>query len=183
MRNGYQLHDPESAPDASRPLLKKAEAALGKVPNLERVMSEAPMLLSAYVETWALFDQTTLSPQERQVVYQVANFENNCTYCRPWHALLSKLSNMGDEDVLALRDGKPLSDPKLEALRVFTKAVLEKRGYVDAGEFDTFIAEGFTRTQALEVVLGLSIKVMSNYTNALAGTPLDNEVEKWRPHV
>ncbi|MEO0718107.1 MAG: carboxymuconolactone decarboxylase family protein [Pseudomonadota bacterium] len=181
MKNGYRLHEVESAPEASQTLLRQAEAALGKVPNLERVMAEAPKLLQAYVETWAMFDETSFTPAERQVVYQVANVENGCSYCRPWHAFLSKLAKMDPEDVLRLRDGQPLSDPRLEALRVFTKAVLDQRGYVSDAEFAAFMAAGYTRQQGLEVVLGLAIKVMSNYANALAGTPLDPEVEKWRP--
>ena len=34
--------------------------------------------------------------------------------------------------------------------------------------------------QALEVILALAIKLISNYTNSIAGTPLDPEVEKLR---
>ncbi|XWN31020.1 MAG: carboxymuconolactone decarboxylase family protein [Devosia sp.] len=181
MKNGFRLHDPSSAPGESAALLKKAEAALGTVPNLERVMAEAPALLKAYVETWAMFDETSLSPAERQVVYQVANVENGCTYCRPWHAFLSSRSGMSAEDVTALRDGNPLADPRLEALRVFSGKVLAAKGAVAGEDFEAFVEAGFTRQQALEVVLGLAIKVMSNYTNALAGTPLDGAMEKWRP--
>ena len=32
----------------------------------------------------------------------------------------------------------------------------------------------------MEVILGLAVKVMSNYTNSIAGTPLDREVERLR---
>jgi AhpD family alkylhydroperoxidase len=181
MKNGFTLHAPGSAPEEARPLLKEAEETLGKVPNLERVMAEAPKLLEAYVKTWAMFDETTLSPAERQVVYQVANVANGCTYCRPWHAMLSKTAGMPPEEAVRLRDGAPLVDPRLEALRIFALAVLETRGYVDDDTFGAFLSAGYTRTQALEVVLGLAIKVMSNYTNALAGTPLDEEVSGWRP--
>lgn len=181
MKNGFVLHDPQSAPPDAEPLLAQAEAALGKVPNLERVMAEAPALLEAYVKTWAMFDQTSLSPAERQVVYQVANVENGCSYCRPWHAMLSKIAGLSREEAERLRDGDALRDPRLEALRVFTKAVLTSRGAVEPATFNAFRAAGFTRQQALEVVLGLAIKVMSNYTNAMAGTPLDAEVKGWAP--
>ena len=180
MRNGFRMHEPDQAPEASQTLLHQAAQALGKAPNLERVMAEAPALLEAYVRTWAIFDTTSLDAAERQVVYQVANVENGCAYCRPWHAYLSHLSQMGPEDVIRLRDGEQLSDPKLEALRLFTKSILETRGAIEEGQFNSFLEAGFTRQQALEVVLGLAIKVMSNYTNALAGTPLDAEVETWR---
>ena len=181
MNNGYVLHDPATAPEAARPLLEEAAASLGKVPNLECVMAEAPMLLEAYVKTWAIFDTTSLAPAERQVVYQVANVENGCDYCRPWHAMLSKMAGLPKDQVEALRDGQPLADPRLEALRTFTRAVLLERGRVDAPTFGAFISAGYTRAQALEVVLGLAIKVMSNYTNALADTPLDAEVTRWAP--
>lgn len=181
MKNGFTLHEPQSAPPEAAGLLRQAQAALGKVPNLERVMAEAPALLRAYVETWAMFDETSLTPAERQVVYQVANVENGCTYCRPWHAMLSHHAGMTREEAERLRDGRPLAEPRLEALRVFAKAVLERRGAVDDAAFGAFLAAGYTRQQALEVVLGLSIKVMSNYTNAMAGTPLDDEVSGWAP--
>lgn len=181
VKNGFELHDPATAPPASQALLAEAEAALGKIPNLEKVMAAAPPLLSAYVRTWALFDETSLSPAERQVVYQTANVANGCDYCRPWHAYLSSLTAMDPADAQRLRDGEALADPRLEALRQFTAAVLASKGHVAPAAFEAFIAAGFTQAQALEVVLGLAIKVMSNYTNALAGTPLDEEVAAWRP--
>lgn len=180
MKNGFELHDPATAPPAAQALLAQAQATLGKIPNLERVMAEAPPLLRAYVETWALFDQTSLTPAERQVVYQAANVANGCDYCRPWHAYLSSLTGMDAADVARLRDGAPLADPRLEALRQFTNAVLASKGHVAPDAVQAFLAAGYTRAQALEVVLGLAIKVMSNYTNALAGTPLDEEVAPWR---
>ncbi len=182
MRAGFQVHDPETAPAEARPLLDEAAANLGKVPNLERVMSEAPALLEGYVRLWDLFDRTTLSEVERQVVYQAANVFNGCNYCRPWHAKLSVAAGLPRGEALVLRDGGALADPRLEALRQFTVRVLETRGRVPEAEVATFLEAGFTRTHALEVVLGIAVKVMSNYTNSLAGTPLDEEVKRWAPN-
>ena len=68
------------------------------------------------------FDTTSLTPVERQVVYQTANFENECEYCVPWHTYLAKRAKMLPQDIEALRLGARLSDPKLEALRTFTPA-------------------------------------------------------------
>ena len=36
-----------------------------------------------------------------------------------------------------------------------------------------FLNAGYTRTQVLEVVLGVGVKTLSNYTNHIADTPLD----------
>lgn len=83
----------------------------------------------------------------------------------------------------ALRDEKPLSDPRLEALRVFTLSMVRTRGNVDDADVQAFLDAGFTRRHVLEIVLGLSQKVMSNYTNHLADTPVDEPFRKfaWEP--
>lgn len=178
MTQPFPIHTVETAPQSARPLLEQAEKNFGMVPNLERVMATAPALLAGYVQLWELFDQTSLSPIERQAVYQTANFENDCSYCVPWHTKLSQLAEMDPDDVQALRDGRALSEPRLESLRRFTQSLIRTQGKVAQADLDSFLAHGWSSQQALEVILGLAIKTMSNYTNSIAGTPLDRAVEK-----
>jgi len=73
----------------------------------------------------------------------------------------------------ALRDETPLPNPKLEALRTFTLKMIRDRGNVDDKAVQTFIDARFTKQQVFEVILGISHKVMSNYTNHLAQTAVD----------
>lgn len=181
----FPIHTPETAPEDSRPSLERTQRSFGMIPNLEAVMATAPTLLQAYSDLWSLFDETSLSPIERQVVYQTVNFENGCEYCVPWHSLLSEQAGMAQGDIRVLREGESLSDPRLEALRVFTRSLVLQRGKVSQAEVDAFLGVGFGPQQALEVVLGIAIKTMSNYTNSIAGTPLDQTVEDraWRKPV
>ncbi len=88
-------------------------------------------------------------------------------------------------EVEALRSGAPLSDPKLEALRGFTRSLIGNRGKASEVDLQIFFNAGYSDVQALEVILALAIKLISNYTNSIAGTPLDPEVEKlrWRKPV
>jgi len=172
----FPLHTPDTAPTASRAALEQTHRSFGMIPNLERTMATAPALLAAYSHAWDAFDTTSLTPIERQVVYQTANFENDCTYCVPWHTLLSQKAGMPSADVAALRDGTPLSDPKLEALRAFARTLLLQRGKATPADFSAFLASGYDEQQALEVILGLAVKTMSNFTNSIAGTPLDDAV-------
>jgi alkylhydroperoxidase family enzyme len=71
----------------------------------------------------------------------------------------------------------------LEALRVFAMTVVEKRGWVTEPDVITFLAAGNTKAQILEVVLGITFKTLSNYTNHMADTPLDDVFESmaWAP--
>jgi alkylhydroperoxidase family enzyme len=79
----------------------------------------------------------------------------------------------------ALRNGTPLPNAHLEALRTFTLQVVRQRGVLSPEEVQAFLDAGFTKRQILEVVLGYSQKIMSNYTNHLAETPVDSVFEKF----
>ena len=176
----FPLLDETTAPAGARPALTAAQKNFGMIPNLEKVMASAPPLLTGYTTLWDLFENTTLTPIERQVVYLTANFENECNYCVPWHSLLAKQAGMDPSDIKALRAGAGLSDQKLEALRTFTRTLIANRGKVTVAELQAFFDAGYVDVQALEVILGLAIKLMSNFTNSIAGTPLDQEVEHLR---
>ena len=121
-----------------------------------------------------------MSAIEQQIVYQTANFENECDYCVPWHTLLSKQVEMPPEDIQALRTGAKLSNNFYEELRHFTRTLIRSQGNIVQADLDTFLATGYTQQQALEVVLGIAIKTMSNYTNSIAGTPLDKVVQSYQ---
>jgi AhpD family alkylhydroperoxidase len=178
----FPLHDESSAPAAAREGLAATRKNFGMIPNLERVMASAPPLLQGYSTLWDLFDATTLSPVERQVVYLTANYENECDYCVPWHSLLAREAGMPQHEIEALRAGARMSDARLEALRSFTRSLIANRGKVSGAERQAFFDAGYSEVHALEVVLGLAVKTMSNYTNSIAGTPLDRAVQKlaWR---
>ena len=77
----------------------------------------------------------------------------------------------------ALRDETPLPNDRLEALRGFTLKVVRERGNVTDEDVQTFLNAGFSQRQVLEVILGVAQKVMSNYTNHLAQTPVDKPMQ------
>lgn len=179
MTGAFPLRDEKTAPEAAREALAATRRSFGMIPNLERVMANAPALLAAYAAASDLFDTTSLTPIEREVVCQTANFENECDYCMPWHTYLSIQAKMAPRDVEALRIGARLDDPKLEALRVFARQLIHNRGKIARADLAAFFDAGYGDRQALEVVLGVALKAMSNYTNSIAGTPLDAAVRKY----
>lgn len=169
----YVIHTVETAPEAAREPLAAAGKAYGFVPNLLAVMADAPALLKAYRTVIDLFDQTSLSATERQVVLLTASYENRCEYCVSAHSVIAKMQKVPDAVVGAIRDGRPIADARLEALRVFTSAIVNSRGWPSNADTAAFLDVGYTRTQILEVVLGVGVKTLSNYTNHVAETPLD----------
>jgi alkylhydroperoxidase family enzyme len=111
-----------------------------------------------------------------------ASIENGCTYCVAGHTTIGQMRKVDGAVLDALRDSTRLPDPKLEALRDFTLAVVRERGWVSEQGQQAFLDAGYSSAQALEVVLGVTMKTLSNYTNHLAETPLDPafEANAWR---
>lgn len=83
--------------------------------------------------------------------------------------------------VEAIRNRQPVPDARLEALAEFTRQIVRERGWVSGTPTERFLAAGFSTQQALEVVLGVSLKTLSNYANHLVETPVNAEFasETW----
>jgi len=171
----FTYYDIDDAPAESKPFMEKAKATVGMVPNLHKVLAEAPVTYESYLSVYGLFTtKSTLSPVEQQVVMMTSNFENNCHYCVPAHSFAMKRAKMPEEVIEALREGTEIPDAKLQALHVFTKEVLDKRGHVGDERLNTFLAAGFEKRHALEVIAGLAAKLISNFSNALANVEVDD---------
>jgi alkylhydroperoxidase family enzyme len=170
----FPSHDLDSAPEASRPLLEGSQKAFGRLPGLHKVMAESPQMLEGYQTLHRLFGETAFDAEELTVVWQAINVEHECHYCVPAHTGIAKRMKVSDELVDALREERPLPSPKLEALRTFTLQMLRQRGNVTTAQMQAFFDAGYDHRAVLEVVLGLAQKVMSNYVNHVAETPLDD---------
>lgn len=179
----FPHHTRASAPVEAHSAFDSAEAMFGMVPNLTRKMATAPTLAEGYLALSALFDKTSLSPVERQVVLLTVSRRNGCQYCVGAHSWLADQVGAPEHVIRAIRDDQPISDDWLEALRRFAHAVVAQRGWVSGDELERFLAAGYTTQQALEVVLGVGLKTLSNYTNHIAGTDLDDVFSRhaWAP--
>mgnify|MGYP000621835597 CR=1 FL=1 len=171
--NKFELHTPESAPQAAKPLLEQSMKAFGMIPNLHAVMAESPQVLAAYQQLHALFMQSSFDKEELTVVWQTINVEHQCHYCVPAHTAIAHGMNIDEGIIAALRDETPLPVEKLEILRQTTLLMLRNRGVIAQTDIEKFYAAGYRQKHLLDIVLGLSQKVMSNYINHLAKTPVD----------
>ena len=181
--SSFPHHTLESAPAAAKPILEGAKRALGFVPNLYAGMAEAPAILEGYTTLSGIFDKSDLSATERQIILMTNNRLNGCVYCMAAHTTISQGAGVPDDIIASLREGTPIADSKLEALRRFAEVINETRGWPSDADLDAFFQAGYTQQTMLEVILGTSLKVLSNYTNHVAQTPLDKAFEPnaWSP--
>jgi len=83
--------------------------------------------------------------------------------------------------VRALQHGRPTGDAKLDAVAAFATAVIATRGTVTDADYQAFLAAGYNEQQALEVVLGISLATLCNFSNSLAGTPVNPQLTPYLP--
>lgn len=174
----------ESAPEASRPYLEKAKAKNGFVPNLLGVLANAPTAVETYLTVTEINSRSSFTLAERETVQITAATNHGCTFCVAGHTAISyKQGNLPPELVNALRDQTPLPDAKLDALAVFTRAIISSKGAVSDAELAAFRAAGYGEQQVVEVILGVALATLCNFSNTLAGTELNPELAayRWQP--
>ncbi|UXX78455.1 carboxymuconolactone decarboxylase family protein [Reichenbachiella carrageenanivorans] len=174
-----KIHTVESAPQESKALLEKSQEAYGYVPNLHGALAESPGLLEAYQSLHGLFTQSSFDKDELTVVWQTINVAHECHYCVPAHTAIAHSMQINEVIIDALRNGTVLPSVKLQALHEMTLSIVHNRGRVTDAELEAFYAAGYNQRHVLDIILGLSQKVISNYTNHIAETPLDEGFKKF----
>lgn len=174
MINGFTLLDSATAPAGSGAILDSVQSAWGFVPNLHRVLATSPAALEAYAALWMVAEKTGFTAIERNIAYLAIIYENECLYCMPGHSNLSKMAHVPAEHIAAVREGRPIADSKLEALRVFAADVTRYRGAVSQAQVAAFKAVGYDNQAVLDILVLAATKLISNYANHLADTPLDD---------
>lgn len=174
-----KIHSVNSAPENSKALLEKSVKAFGMVPNLHGVLAESPATLEAYQVLHGLFQNSSFNNDELTVVWQTINVEHECNYCVPAHTGIANMMKVDSAITEALRNQTAMPTEKLQALHEMTLSVVRKRGNVSIEELEAFYAAGYEKRHLLDIILGLSQKIISNYTNHIAETPIDKPFEKF----
>ncbi|MBW6389839.1 carboxymuconolactone decarboxylase family protein [Billgrantia antri] len=166
----------DNADEKARPLLEKANAKLGFVPNMYTHMAKAPGVLDTYLHGYELFRQNSgFTPPEQEVVFLTISRLNGCDYCMSAHSMLAEKASQVPADVIdAIRNDQAIPDPHLAALNTFTRVMFDTRGMPGKADVQAFLEAGYDEGQVLQIVLALAVKTLSNYSNHLNHPELDD---------
>ncbi len=158
-----------------RGALEQAQQQVGFIPNMYARMVNSPGLLETYLTGYDRFrKESGFTPAEQEVVFLTISRENGCHYCVAAHSVLAdKFSHVPAAVTDAIRDGTSIPEPKLRALSEFTRVLMAKRGRPDRADVDAFLAAGYTERHILEIILAVAVKTLSNWSNHVFNTPVD----------
>lgn len=174
----FQHFATDNTPDESKPMLNSIESKYGFVPNLIKGIAPSPPLLRGYMELSDSFEKSSLSPEEQQVVLLTASRLNECEYCTSVHSMTAEKAGIAWDAIEKIRHREPVGDERIEALRTFTERVIAHVGTVPQDAWTEFLDAGFSERNALDVIVGVTLKTLTNATNHLIETPLDDQFRK-----
>lgn len=177
--SAFTLFTMETAPEKTKELYQNSINNFGLIPNLHGVLGVEPAALEAYQQMHQLFQQTDFSAEELTVVWQTINVEHDCKYCVPAHSMIADMMKVDPALTAALRNKEKMPTEKLQTLHDMTLSILRNRGKVSSEELSAFYAAGYEQKHIVSILLGLSQKVMSNYINHIAETPIDDFFQEY----
>jgi len=175
----FKLHTIESAPEGSKSQLEESVKSFGMLPGLHAVLAESPQALEGYKALHSLFGNSSFNAEELTVVWQTINVEHECHYCVPAHTAIAHMMEVDTKLTEALRNREAMPNEKLQVLQNTTLSIVRNRGKIADAELADFYAAGYTEQNVLDIILGIAQKTISNYTNSVANTPIDEPFKKF----
>ena len=175
------VSDADAGPDTLA-LFEAARGSLGFVPNTYRSMARSPALLETYRLGYARIRTGSFTGPEQEVIFLTVSLMNDCPYCIGAHSALG-IEDFGLDagHVEALCRGEALSDARLEALRAFTAGMVRTAGQPDTDVAEAFLAAGYSEAQMFEVILAVSLKMLSNFAGRLGAPEPDERFRQYVP--
>lgn len=189
MTNIAQLSLPptnlQTAEGRTKEVLEAGKKSAGGIPNMYAGMANAPALLDTYLHGYQLFrNESGFTPAEQELVFLSIARVNECTYCVAAHSFIAgAVSKTPEQAVQAVRNDAPIEDAKLAALSTFTQTMVSSRGKPTPDQLAAFLAAGYSESNVLDVILAISVKTISNYSNHVLHTPVDPmfQAHAWTP--
>ena len=163
----FPVHTVEAAPERSKPALRQLQSAFGMIPNIAGAMATSPVLINSLVALFGHVHGGSFTEAQVQIILLTDAVTNACTWAVAFHTALALKEGIDPVDVEAIREGRLPKDSKLAALSALARTMIEKRGRLDDEDVDRFIAAGFGKDHALEVIAIVAASTITNYTGSI----------------
>ena len=170
--SSYELVDPSSASEEQQAVLAQVQAGFGGLPNLFRMVANAPNVLRGILAFNQEVSSGELTKAEIEQVALLASAMNGCEYCVAVHVKVGEMVGVSREELLKNMVGEA-TDSKISAVLNFVAAVIDQRGQIDQGIVDAVRQAGYSQKAILEILGVVGVYTFLNYAKHLTQPPLD----------
>ena len=164
--------NPTNATGKTKALLEGLQNKTGTTPNMFLTMAHSPAVLESYLNFRPALGSGSLSPQVREQIALAVSNANECLYCASAHMAIGK--NLGVDEIELTENLQGFSsDPKVEVVLQFVRAVIAKRGRVNDTEVQHVRDAGYIDEEIVEIIGTIASTMFTNYFNHIVETELD----------
>ncbi len=164
--------DPIGATGKTKQLFDEVRARLGSVPNVFRVLGNAPAALEGYLNFSAALAGGSFNARVREQIAVAVAESNLCRYCLCAHTLIGGKVGLTEEEI-ADAGHAVAKTPKTDAILKLARNVVVERGEVSDAELEQAHASGLTDGEIVETVANVALNILTNYVNHVARTVVD----------
>lgn len=168
------LATPDSVDPKAAKLVRDLEGDWDGVWNVTRMIANAPAALAIFYAIHTAMPRSTLSRKDREVIELSMAVINGCHYCIPAHIQGARDGGLDEADIKAIVEGREVAEPRARLIQELLHCLVETRGKLADDDFEAFQERGVTQQQMIEVIADIAHCTLTNYTNRLAGTELDD---------
>ncbi len=173
-KNQSRIHpvDPDHATGPIRRLFAEIQAKFGLVPNLFRVLANAPAALEGLMNLGAALAGGALDEKTREQLALTIAESNLCGYCLSAHtAIAAKIGLKQAEIDDAIRASA--ADARTDAILKLARNIVVQRGEISDSDLQRARAVGLSDGEIIETVANVALNIFKNYVSHAARLPID----------
>lgn len=175
----FTVHDDESAPEGSVPILKGVLSSAGQLPNFLGVLANSPAALRAFARFRSELRQGALpQPTLERISLAVAEHYGS----KPGIALHSRTARqagIGLDEIMAAREWRS-SDEREQALLSLLQGLAAGASPLPAHLLEEARELDWTDEQLLEAIAFVSLQSFTAMVNVAGDVPVDGSLEESR---
>jgi uncharacterized peroxidase-related enzyme len=178
-QNRIQPVDPAYATGAIRRLFSEIRAKFALVPNLFRVLANAPVALEGLMGLGAALAGGALDEKTRERLALAIAESNLCAYCLSSHkATAAKIGlNQAEiEDAIRAR----AADARTDAILKLARSIVVQRGELTDADLARARVAGLSDGEIVETVANVALNIFENYMSHVARVPIDFPQHEFR---
>lgn len=164
--------DPTRATGKIKELFDGVEARLGAVPNVFRVLGNAPAALEGYLNLDGALAAGSFNGKIREQIALAVAKSNLCSYCLSAHTFIAGRAGLTEKDI-ADAGRAVAATAKTEAILKLARDIVVQRGEVSDSDLEQARTSGLTDGEIIETVANVALNILTNYVNHVARTVVD----------
>ncbi len=164
--------DPAASTGKAKHLLDAVQSKLGIVPNLTRVLANAPAALEGYLNFSGALAGGVLSAKVREQIALVVAQGNRCDYCLSAHTFIGDKVGLAENEIADARRAVAATD-RDDALLKLAQRILVEKGEVSDSALENARRRGLSDAEIVEVTANVALNIFTNYLNHVARTLVD----------